>query len=104
LLVRRRVAEGDLSWQFPAGEVESGESPKDAAVREAREETGLTVRESKGLGERKHPTTERTMVYIPCDVVAGEAYVADEDELAEIEWCDRVSLNDRVPQRFYRPV
>jgi 8-oxo-dGTP diphosphatase len=26
LLVRRRVREGELSWQFPAGEIEPGES------------------------------------------------------------------------------
>jgi 8-oxo-dGTP diphosphatase len=60
-LVWRRVAEGELSWQFPAGEVESGETVEDAAVREAFEETGLTVRAVKLLGERVHPTTGRTM-------------------------------------------
>ena len=26
LMVRRRVSEGQLSWQFPAGEVEPGEA------------------------------------------------------------------------------
>lgn len=41
LLVRRRIAEGDLSWQFPAGKVEPGESREAAAVREAHEETGV---------------------------------------------------------------
>ena len=35
LLIRRRTAEGQLSWQFPAGMVEPGETPADAAVREA---------------------------------------------------------------------
>lgn len=34
LMVRRRVSEGRLSWQFPAGEVEPGESRENAAVRE----------------------------------------------------------------------
>jgi 8-oxo-dGTP pyrophosphatase MutT (NUDIX family) len=29
------------SWDFPKGEVEQGETPFDAAVREVREETGL---------------------------------------------------------------
>ncbi|GAA3730547.1 hypothetical protein GCM10022225_10460 [Plantactinospora mayteni] len=43
LLVRRRVNEGQLSWQFPAGEVEPEEPAEEAAVREAGEETGLTV-------------------------------------------------------------
>lgn len=43
LLVRRRVAEGQLSWQFPAGKVERGETGEAAAVRETKEETGLHV-------------------------------------------------------------
>lgn len=37
LMVRRRVSEGQLSWQFPAGEVEPGEEREDAAVRETQE-------------------------------------------------------------------
>ncbi|OSY52628.1 RNA pyrophosphohydrolase [Streptomyces fradiae ATCC 10745 = DSM 40063] len=44
LMVRRRVSEGQPSWQFPAGEVEPREAREDAAVRETQEETGLTVR------------------------------------------------------------
>jgi hypothetical protein len=32
LLVRRRLTEGSLSWQFPAGEVEPGETAEQAAV------------------------------------------------------------------------
>lgn len=44
LMVRRRVSEGQLSWQFPAGEVEPGEAREDAAVRETQEETGLPWR------------------------------------------------------------
>lgn len=33
LIVRRRVSEGRLSWQFPAGAVEPGEAREEAAVR-----------------------------------------------------------------------
>ena len=36
LLVRRRVKEGELSWQFPAGQVEPGETGEQAAVRETQ--------------------------------------------------------------------
>jgi len=104
LLVRRRVKEGSLSWQFPAGEVESGESNEDAAVRETSEETGLTVRAIETLGERVHPVTGRTMVYVACDVVEGEAYVADEDELAEVAWCTKGMLTEYVPSPLFEPV
>jgi mutator protein MutT len=104
LLVRRRVSEGKLSWQFPAGEVEPGETDEEAAVREAHEETGLTVRAIRSLGSRVHPNTGRTMAYTACDRVSGEAYVADEEELAEVAWADRATLTDYVPYPFYGPV
>lgn len=104
LLVRRRVAEGSLSWQFPAGEVEDGENPVDAAVRETWEETGLVVAASKVLGERVHPATDRTMIYVACDVVSGEATVVDEDELTDLAWSDGAQLNGYIPHSLFAPV
>ena len=104
LLVRRRTAEGTLSWQFPAGAIEEGETPGQAAVREAREETGLVVTESKMLGERVHPNTGRTMVYVACDVHAGDAAIVDDDELVEFAWSGQDQLSDYVPYGFYPAV
>lgn len=104
LLVRRRVEEGSLSWQFPAGEVEEGESAADAAAREAREETGLTVTESKMLGERLHPNTGRIMIYVACDVVGGTARITDDDELVELAWSNHEKLTEYVPHPFHPPV
>ncbi|MEV6629305.1 NUDIX hydrolase [Actinoplanes sp. NPDC051470] len=104
LMARRRVKEGQLSWQFPAGEVEPGETPNDGAIREAEEETGLTVRVTGELGWRVHPNTGRTMYYFACEVVSGTAYVGDAEELAEVAWCDRATLTEYVPYPFYEPV
>lgn len=104
LLVRRRVAEGRLSWQFPAGKVEPGESGAAAAVREAREETAVTVRATKELGSRLHPSTGRTMHYIACEFISGTAEVADAEELAEVAWCDRATLATNVPYPLFGPV
>jgi 8-oxo-dGTP diphosphatase len=30
--------------------------------------------------------------------------VADADELAEVEWCDRAALAEHVPYPFFEPV
>src|SRR5882757_4468769 len=79
LLARRRVSEGSLSWQFPAGAIEPGETPEDAAVRETFEETGLVVAARSILGERVHPATKRQMFYVQADAIAGSAHVADEE-------------------------
>ncbi|GGX40359.1 NUDIX hydrolase [Streptomyces noursei] len=104
LLVRRAVEEGDLRWQFPAGKVEAGESPEQAAVRETLEETGLTVEAVKVLGDRVHPKTGRLMHYVACSPISGEAYVADEEELAEVAWVAHAEILDYVPYGLFEPV
>lgn len=41
ILIRQfRYGVGDIRWEIPAGVIEPGEKPIDAAVRELREETG----------------------------------------------------------------
>jgi len=42
-----RVREGRRYYLFPGGQVELGETPEDAAIREAREELGLDVEISR---------------------------------------------------------
>lgn len=79
--------DGKPPWTFIAGEVEPGESPADAAIREVKEETGLRVQLAEVIGERVHPKTGRTMIYIAATPTHGtDAIVGDEDELAEVRW------------------
>ncbi|MFD6141775.1 NUDIX hydrolase [Promicromonospora sp. NPDC060271] len=100
LLVQRRVSEGALSWQFPAGAVEAGETFEDAAVRETAEEAGLTVEAVKMLGERVHPKTGRLMGYVACAVLSGTAYIADAEELSDLAWATPDQFSDYVPYGF----
>lgn len=100
LLVQRRVSEGSLSWQLPAGAVEHGETFAEAAVREAAEETGLVVAAVTTLGERVHPDTGRCIGYAACRVQDGVAHVADADEVQDIAWVTLAELSSYVPRGF----
>ena len=88
LLVRRS---DDGRWCLPCGWVEPDESPAEAAVREAREETGLVVRATRlvdvftrkanqGFG----PHSAIAVVYL-CDVVGGAVQASH--EVTEVRYC-----------------
>jgi 8-oxo-dGTP pyrophosphatase MutT (NUDIX family) len=101
VLVGRRN-DGKPPWTFIAGEIQSGESPTDAVVREVREETRLLVRAAeRELGRRVHPWTGRMMIYLACYPL-GETDVAvgDEDELAEVRWVSLEEAEDLLPGLF----
>lgn len=104
LLIHRRISEGDLVWQFPAGAIEAGESAEQAAVRETAEETGLTVSAVKPLGGRLHPQTQRLMSYTVCEPIDGEAHVADEEEVAAVAWVGLQEIPHYAPRGLFPPV
>jgi 8-oxo-dGTP pyrophosphatase MutT (NUDIX family)/transcriptional regulator with XRE-family HTH domain len=100
VLVGRRN-DGRPPWTFIAGEVEPGESPEDAAVREVKEETGLEVRAGAVIGERLHPATGRTMIYLAAVPARGtDVYVGDRAELGEVRWVDLAEADELLPGMF----
>jgi 8-oxo-dGTP diphosphatase len=97
-LVRRRHAPLQGRWSIPGGVLEVGETLRTAVVREAREETGLTVEPGELLGvfERVVPDEQGKMRYhyvlidFLCSRLAGELLAGDDAE--EVGWFRREDL------------
>jgi 8-oxo-dGTP pyrophosphatase MutT (NUDIX family) len=51
--------EGRETWVLPKGHVEKGETPAQAALREAREESGLEVAQARPLGDISYIFSEK---------------------------------------------
>ena len=87
LLVRHSY--GKERWSLPGGAVDEGESPAEAAVREAREEAGVEVELDHLIGVyylRSRKDGVRFM--FSARIVSGEPSAADAEEIAEFGWFD----------------
>lgn len=76
VLVARRPDDVHLpgAWEFPGGKFESGESAKQAAVRELAEECGIVADPLELLPAVDADYTDRTVTLIPviCRRISGE--------------------------------
>ncbi len=104
LLVRRRLAEGKLKWQFPGGRIEALETEVQALEREVFEEVGIECRARRKLGERVHPDTGMTVAYWSCEALGDKAEVADRDELSESRWIKVTELPTFITSDLFEPV
>jgi 8-oxo-dGTP pyrophosphatase MutT (NUDIX family) len=94
--------DGKPPWTFIAGEIEPGESPADAVVREVAEETGLRVMAAeREIGRRVHPKTGRTMIYLACSPTGRtDVIVGDPEELAQVRWVSLTEAVELLPGLF----
>jgi 8-oxo-dGTP diphosphatase len=92
VLVKRRHAPLEGRWSIPGGVLEVGETLRKAVVREAREETGLTIEPGELLGvfervlpdDRGRTRYHYVLVDFLCRRVAGDLGASDDAE--EARW------------------
>ncbi len=78
VLVRRSIEPGYGLWVFPGGYVDRGEELTSAAVREAREESGLDVRLDGLVNIYSYSGSSPIIVVYAASIVGGELCAADE--------------------------
>jgi 8-oxo-dGTP pyrophosphatase MutT (NUDIX family) len=97
-LIGRLDRSGTLLWSLPKGHIEDGESPEQTAVREVKEETGITAEVLMPLGtidywfvaERKR--VHKTVHHFLLAATGGE--LCDEDvEVTEVAWVPFADLH-----------
>ena len=93
--IDRDISEAHDTWEFAGGKIEFGETPEEAVIREAKEETGLGVeiirllpkiltnRWTKNTGEE----LQTIILCYECKVVGGQLHVNQFDsKIAELRY------------------
>lgn len=93
LLVRRSGEPFRGLWTLPAGFVNAGEDPAEAAARECLEETGLSVRVTRVfdiVAGKEHPRGADFVIVYEAEVISGTLQADDDADAAE--WFDKNNL------------
>ena len=109
LLVRRVNEPHRGLWTLPAGFINGGEDPAEAAARECLEETGLRVRVTRVfdiVSGREHPRGADFVIVYLAEVLGGD--MKPDDDADAVEWFDKNNLpqlafraTQKVLQSFY---
>lgn len=88
LLIRRANPPAQGKWSLPGGRVEPGEDPRSAVLRELTEETGLTGRVERHVGDVRRDAPDGS-IYVIHDYlvrVALAAAPAAGDDALDAAW------------------
>ncbi len=79
-------------WSFPKGHVEGDETEIQTALREIREETGLTVSLKEGFRHTVEyypkPGVRKQVVYFLGEAASDAKAVRQEEEISELHWVE----------------
>src|SRR5262249_39501498 len=97
--------DGKPPWTFIAGgqDAVKDEPPQDTAVPEGKREAGVRIQAGDVIGERVHPKTGRTMIYVaaePARVHDTDVFVGDSDELEDVRWVGLAEADELLPGMF----
>jgi NAD+ diphosphatase len=97
-LLSRRHGAPENRWSALAGFVEPGETPEQAIVREAREETGIGVERVEYVASQPWPFPAALMIgyWAFADPDDESALTPQPEELLEVRWWDRAELDRAV--------
>jgi ADP-ribose pyrophosphatase len=99
LIRQYRYAIDDYILEAPAGALEPGEDPMEAAARELVEETGFAAQVIKPRGfiiTTPGYTDEKIFLYEACDLSPSREYEKDEDEVIEVVDVPLRDLNQMI--------
>jgi ADP-ribose pyrophosphatase len=99
LLVRQfRMPASKYLWELPAGRLDEGEKPLQAARRELKEETGYRARRWKRLVSfwpSPGYVGEKMTIFLATDLTPGESQPMD-DERIECRWFSRAEVDRMI--------
>ena len=93
LLWRHRFITDTWGWEVPAGRIEAGETPEEAAARETLEETGWRPGPLTRVGSY-HPSNGSSDQVFHVFTAAGATHVGDPSDIGESERVEWVPVDE----------
>ena len=94
-----------LSWVFPGGKIEKGESPEQAIIREVMEETGYEVRPLNIISERQYPQFPVHVYYLTCKLRLNKVRSnLSSGEIKKVKWVELSELKDYLTTNLDKKV
>ena len=101
LMVRRRNPIDNLTWQFVAGRLKVGqESEEDCIEREVMEETNITAKVNKKIGERMDGSVPYKRIYYALNYLDGKERNVDKVENSDVKWVQKHKVDSFVTSKI----